>query len=336
MNNVPTIDKQYISDTMHQFPEGCTTTTLTKTIQQNIDNGEVKINFRSTLNQYICSQVRNGLWKNGNGPVERVQKTTTRRTTFLYFFPKKRKLEQLTNHQEGGEPRRKRRKKNKKKLKPYESWNITPNKKRQRNIEKDFLLNPRPWCDVSVISMKPSVLLKNEKMVKSLALVLTNSLPREGKNDLLTYCKYCTEIIILEFSSGFLDQKQTQNISYDKDNGKNAIPLGFIIFKETSMFIEVNILVANLQLKNNLNIKGIGTHLLNLVKRRGKQIYLHPDPGAERFYLNRGFCEVAKEEKDFMEGKIKKSKKQLFVPVLFDDVLNAYFEPKLFCYFLLY
>jgi hypothetical protein len=89
-------------------------------------------------------------------------------------------------------------------------------------------------------------------------------------------------------------------------------------------FVEVQLLVANLRLKDILGFVGIGTFLLNEIKKLKKPIFLYSDPGAIEFYKKMKFIEITD------QNLYKAIEKLMFETVIYDEVTKKTTKPRMF------
>ena len=153
--------------------------------------------------------------------------------------------------------------------------------------------------DLNTRICRPKDVLNNKRILKILSKLLSEALPEENMAAFKHYLKYSTKIIILEYLCNLkYNILKRANISYME----NIVPLGFILFKESNNYNEVTLLAANLKVKKELCLRGIGTYLLNKVKQYNRKIYLYSDPGSLNFYRNRDFKNLIGKKKRLLEG----------------------------------
>jgi len=104
-----------------------------------------------------------------------------------------------------------------------------------------------------------------------------------------------------------------------------VVPLGFILYKthERPQFNEVQLLATNLQIKYMFEFTGIGTLLLNEVKKMKIPICLYSDPGAVNFYMKMKFVKVK-------DRAVYNFFKTLLVDTVLKDEHGKESKPKMF------
>jgi len=84
-----------------------------------------------------------------------------------------------------------------------------------------------------------------------------------------------------------------------KVKGINRVLLGFMLYKFLDDFIDIPLMVVDQNIKEETMINGIGTYMINYLKRFNMDIYTFPDPKAEGFYKKKGFKETKNDKVRF-------------------------------------
>lgn len=188
--------------------------------------------------------------------------------------------------------------------------------KKKRKLDKQFMfeLNSKFYLR----KLKADILIDDSRLVNRLYKLVKISLPRYSKGDMNYELMQSHKVFILECDNECFFKRKRR--SYKNQLNERVVPIifAFLRYCKDCPFDQITLLSSDLELKDDGNIRGAGTVLMNELKKfafkKDKRLCAFIDPKAEGFYKKMNF-----KPKDDWEREFKREWQQhLDVPKLVD------------------